>query len=79
MELMLEVIYPPPSTQEPALTRLFRQAGGVIGRAADCDWVLPDRQRIISGRHAQVSYSDEASISPTPAATVSTSKAMAVA
>ena len=60
MELMLEVIYPPPSAQEPPLTRLFRQAGGVIGRAADCDWVLPDRQRIISGRHAQISYSDEA-------------------
>ena len=30
MELMLEVIYPPPSAQEPALTRLFRQAGGVF-------------------------------------------------
>ena len=60
MELMLEVIYPPASAQEPPLTRQFRQAGGVIGRAADCDWVLPDRQRIISGRHAQISYSEEA-------------------
>ena len=60
MELMLEVIYPPPGPQQPPLSRLFRQAGGVIGRAADCDWVLPDRQRIISGRHAQISYSDQA-------------------
>ncbi|UJJ31763.1 type VI secretion system-associated FHA domain protein [Halopseudomonas maritima] len=60
MELMLEVISPPPEPQQPPLSRLFRQAGGVIGRAADCDWVLPDRQRIISGHHAQISYSDQA-------------------
>ena len=36
----------------------FTPRGGVIGRAADCDWVIADSKRIISGRHARVSYRD---------------------
>jgi type VI secretion system protein ImpI len=41
-------------------SKTFKQAGGVIGRAEDCDWVIPDRKRILSGHHAEVSYRDGA-------------------
>ncbi len=36
----------------------FGEAGGSIGRREDNDWVLPDAQRFISGRHALISFSD---------------------
>ncbi len=36
--------------------REFRAHGGTIGRARDNDWVLPDEQRYISGRHALLDY-----------------------
>jgi type VI secretion system protein len=36
----------------------FNPAGGSIGRGGDNDWVLPDPQRYVSGRHALISYAD---------------------
>ena len=36
--------------------RLFTEEGGTIGRALDNDWILPDPDRFISGRHATVDY-----------------------
>jgi len=56
MELVFDVV----SAQqfEPGVpnSKTFRQAGGIIGRGDDCDWVIPDRKRIVSGRHAEVSF-----------------------
>lgn len=58
MELVFDVV----STQQfaPGLltSKTFKKAGGVIGRGEDCDWAIPDSKRILSNRHAQVSYSD---------------------
>lgn len=34
----------------------FAACGGTIGRALDNDWVLPDPQRYVSGRHAMIDY-----------------------
>jgi type VI secretion system protein ImpI len=36
----------------------FREAGGVIGRGEDCDWVIPDRTRHLSHRHLTISCHD---------------------
>lgn len=36
--------------------RIFDGVGGVIGRGADCDWVIPDITRLISSHHGLVSY-----------------------
>ena len=36
--------------------RLFTENGGTIGRALENDWILPDPDRFISGRHATVDY-----------------------
>lgn len=37
-------------------TRLFREEGGTIGRALENDWILPDPERFISGRHATIDH-----------------------
>ncbi|MGC3980667.1 MAG: type VI secretion system-associated FHA domain protein TagH [Steroidobacteraceae bacterium] len=37
-------------------SRLFGVTGGRIGRSADNDWVLPDPERYISSRHAEVRF-----------------------
>lgn len=56
MELVFEVI----GTGAALPGARFTARGGVIGRAADCDWVIPDSKRVISGRHARVTHRDGA-------------------
>ncbi|HDS1733145.1 type VI secretion system-associated FHA domain protein TagH [Pseudomonas sp. BP8] len=42
-----------------ALTRkTFTEAGGIIGRAEHCDWVITDRKRHLSSQHALINYRD---------------------
>ena len=36
--------------------REFREEGGTIGRSLRNDWILPDPDRYISGRHATIDY-----------------------
>jgi type VI secretion system protein len=38
----------------------FDQQGGTIGRREENDWVLPDPERFISGRHALIFFSENA-------------------
>lgn len=56
MELVFEML----STKQFVPTQLcqktFKQAGGVIGRGEDCDWIIPDRKRHLSNHHALISY-----------------------
>ncbi|SEM60446.1 type VI secretion system FHA domain protein [Pseudomonas sp. ok272] len=58
MELVLEIHHAPQFIAPGAWQKTFRQAGGVIGRGEDCDWVIPDQQRHLSKHHARVSYQD---------------------
>ncbi|MEH3021677.1 MAG: type VI secretion system-associated FHA domain protein TagH [Pseudomonas oryzihabitans] len=58
MELVFDLVG---SRQHPPglLTqKTFRHVGGVIGRSEDCDWYLPDPQRVLSSQHARISYSE---------------------
>jgi type VI secretion system FHA domain protein len=34
--------------------RVFREEGGTIGRSLNNDWILPDPDRYISGKHATI-------------------------
>ncbi len=36
--------------------REFREEGGTIGRSLENDWILPDPDRYISGRHASIDH-----------------------
>ncbi|MNQ46495.1 FHA domain protein [compost metagenome] len=60
MELALEVISAQQFTSGFTTRKTFRQAGGIIGRAEDCDWTIPDRNRVLSNRHALITYADGA-------------------
>ncbi|MGP0170272.1 type VI secretion system-associated FHA domain protein TagH [Pseudomonas sp. NCHU5208] len=60
MELVFDVVSAQQFVPGLMTTKTFKQAGGVIGRAEECDWVIPDRKRVISSRHAEVSYRDGA-------------------
>lgn len=54
MELVFEITDPRSLQRGDARSRVFSETGGVIGRHPDCDWSIEDRQRLVSGRHAQV-------------------------
>jgi|HigsolmetaAR201D_1030396.scaffolds.fasta_scaffold01089_20 type VI secretion system protein len=56
MALKLRVISDHYKTLGPNSTRLFGVTGGRIGRAADNDWVLPDRDRYVSSHHCKVHF-----------------------
>lgn len=58
MALKLRVVSEHRRQLGPRSSMVFGVAGGTIGRAADNDWVLPDPQRYLSGRHARVSFCD---------------------
>ncbi|MBB1518547.1 type VI secretion system-associated FHA domain protein TagH [Aquipseudomonas guryensis] len=58
MELVFDVVSAQQFAPGMLTSKSFKKAGGVIGRSEECDWSIPDSKRIISSRHAQVSYSD---------------------
>ena len=60
MELVLEVLGTHQFVPLELREKTFKQAGGVIGRGSDCDWIIPDRKRHLSSHHALVSYRDGA-------------------
>ena len=37
-------------------TKVFGVHGGTIGRATDNEWILPDPERYLSGKHARVDF-----------------------
>src|SRR3984885_2352719 len=37
-------------------TKVFSVHGGTIGRATDNEWILPDPERYLSGKHARVDF-----------------------
>lgn len=55
MELVLEVVSSERHLLGENASHRFLPAGGVIGRSSECDWVIPDQTRHLSGRHAIVS------------------------
>ncbi|MGL4317453.1 MAG: type VI secretion system-associated FHA domain protein TagH [Pseudomonas sp.] len=58
MELVFDVVSAQQFAPGLLTSKSFKKSGGVIGRGEDCDWAIPDSKRILSSRHAQVSYSD---------------------
>lgn len=56
MELVLEMLNTEHCVSTQVCQKTFRQTGGVIGRAGDCDWIITDRTRQVSKHHALISY-----------------------
>ncbi|OLF51099.1 type VI secretion system-associated FHA domain protein TagH [Pseudomonas chlororaphis] len=58
MELVFEMLNTKQFVPTELSSKTFKQAGGVIGRGEDCDWIIPDRKRHLSNHHAIVSFRD---------------------
>jgi len=56
MPLQLEIVSDHKDLLGDDCARLFRDAGGTIGRALENDWILPDPDRYISGKHATIDF-----------------------
>jgi type VI secretion system FHA domain protein len=54
MNLTLEVVSANGSSLGAGRSKTFGSAGGTIGRATDCDWVLPSPNKYVSRHHATV-------------------------
>lgn len=60
MELVFKMLNTKQFVPTDLCQKTFKQAGGMIGRGEDCDWVIPDRKRHLSNHHALVSFRDGA-------------------
>jgi type VI secretion system protein ImpI len=56
MELVFEMLNTKQFVPTESCQKTFKEAGGVIGRGEDCDWIIPDRKRHLSNHHAMISY-----------------------
>ncbi|MCV9935403.1 type VI secretion system-associated FHA domain protein TagH [Boseaceae bacterium BT-24-1] len=56
MRLLLTVLGLQRSTLGDRSTHIFAEAGGTLGRSANCDWILPDERNTLSARHARISH-----------------------
>ncbi len=56
MSLTLEIVSEHSEIVGDDAVREFGDDGGTIGRALDSDWILPDPDRYISGKHAVIDY-----------------------
>ncbi|RLA31826.1 MAG: type VI secretion system-associated FHA domain protein TagH [Gammaproteobacteria bacterium] len=56
MPLQLQIVSDHEDILEEDSTRVFGEDGGTIGRSLESDWILPDPQRYLSGKHATIDY-----------------------
>jgi len=56
MPLQLEIVSKHEDMLEEESTRVFGEDGGTIGRSLESDWILPDPQRYLSGKHATIDF-----------------------
>jgi type VI secretion system protein ImpI len=56
MPLQLEIVSEHKEIVGDDNIRVFREEGGTIGRSLENDWILPDPDRFISGKHATVDF-----------------------
>jgi type VI secretion system protein len=56
MALRLRVVSEHAAKMGEHSTKIFGVHGGTIGRATDNEWILPDPERYLSGKHARVDF-----------------------
>src|ERR1700692_2864854 len=56
MALRLRVVSEHATKMGEHSTKIFGVHGGTIGRATDNEWILPDPERYLSGKHARVDF-----------------------
>jgi type VI secretion system protein len=56
MALRLRIVSEHATRLGQQATKIFGVHGGTIGRATDNEWILPDPERYLSGKHARVDF-----------------------
>lgn len=56
MQLVFEICDAQGGNCAPSARKIFAGEGGVVGRGAGCDWVIPDSSRLLSSHHGLVAY-----------------------
>jgi type VI secretion system protein len=56
MALRLRIVSDHASLLGDQSTKVFGVHGGTIGRATDNEWILPDPERYLSGKHARIDF-----------------------
>src|SRR5271169_6660020 len=56
MALRLRVVSEHSTRLGAHTTKVFGVHGGTIGRATDNEWILPDPERYLSGKHARIDF-----------------------
>jgi type VI secretion system protein len=56
MALRLRVVSEHASRLGEQATKVFGVHGGTLGRATDNEWILPDPERYLSGKHARIDF-----------------------
>ena len=56
MALRLRVVSEHSTRLGPQATKVFGVHGGTMGRSSDNEWILPDPERYLSGKHARVDF-----------------------
>ena len=56
MALRLRVVSEHSTRLGTLATKVFGVHGGTLGRATDNDWILPDPDRYLSGKHARIDF-----------------------
>src|SRR5450432_604538 len=56
MALRLRIVSEHSTRLGTKATKVFGVHGGTIGRATDNEWILPDPERYLSGKHARVDF-----------------------
>jgi type VI secretion system FHA domain protein len=56
MPLQLEIVSDHKDLLGDDCVRVFREEGGTIGRSLENDWILPDPDKFISGKHATIDF-----------------------
>src|SRR5580693_341351 len=56
MALRLRVVSEHSTRLGPLATKVFGVHGGTIGRGTDNEWILPDPERYLSGKHVRIDF-----------------------
>ena len=56
MDIMLEIVSQQKFSPEVTVSVVFGEAGGIIGRSEECDWILPDKSKQVSRKHAIITF-----------------------
>lgn len=60
MDIILEIVSRQKHSASFPVSYVFGEAGGYLGRSHQCEWVLPDRTKQISRKHALITFEDGA-------------------